>query len=232
LGVAVIVIVLLGARQEATRQKEVMCPAMQAATNWQDFHPSGYIPSKAKAYKSQLRRAAEYAFGLEAPVALFAGQIHQESHWNEKAQSPYAGGLAQFTPDTADWIADIYPQELEGQAAPYSPKWAIKALVLYDKYLLEKIEARTGRCLPRCDHWAMALAAYNGGLSWIKKDRDMAARDGANPDRWWNQVERYTSRSTAAKKENRDYPHRILLNHQWLYAKNGWHGTLPCPPAP
>jgi len=58
------------------------------------------------------------AWGLEAPVALFAAQVHQESGWREDARSPVGAlGLAQFMPGTAAWIAQLYPADL-GDAAP------------------------------------------------------------------------------------------------------------------
>ncbi len=48
----------------------------------------GSVANKANAYKSELLRESRYYLGLNAPIALFAAQIHAESLWNEKATSP------------------------------------------------------------------------------------------------------------------------------------------------
>jgi hypothetical protein len=66
----------------------------------------GQIPAQANTYRAQLTREARAAWGLEAPVAFFAAQVHQESGWREDARSPVGAlGLAQFMPGTAAWIA-------------------------------------------------------------------------------------------------------------------------------
>ncbi len=47
----------------------------------------GQIPAQANIYRARLTREARAAWGLEAPVALFAAQVHQESGWREDARS-------------------------------------------------------------------------------------------------------------------------------------------------
>ena len=64
------------------------------------------IPRQAQAYRSLLIRAArvEDLRGLNAPVATYAAQVHQESGWREDARSPVgAEGLGQFMPTTSTW---------------------------------------------------------------------------------------------------------------------------------
>ena len=68
------------------------------------------VPPEAKQHQRELTRNARAIFGLDAPVSLFAAQIHQESRWKVNAKSHVGGqGLAQFMPSTADWISGAYP---------------------------------------------------------------------------------------------------------------------------
>ena len=58
----------------------------------------GDIPAQAYRYKDMLRRSALTEDGPNAPVALYAAQLAQESGWNPEAASPVgARGLAQST---------------------------------------------------------------------------------------------------------------------------------------
>lgn len=64
------------------------------------------IPTAAEQYRRTLVRSAHAEWGLSAPIATFAAQVHQESRWRADARSPVgAQGLAQFMPGTAEWIA-------------------------------------------------------------------------------------------------------------------------------
>ncbi|WP_018653017.1 transglycosylase SLT domain-containing protein, partial [Actinobacillus capsulatus] len=99
-------------------------------------------PQAAKPYQRELTRNSHAIWGLKAPIALFAAQIHQESQWNVTALSHVgAQGLAQFIPQTADWIANLYPELANNQ--PYNPSWALRALVRYDYWLYQRISAHT-----------------------------------------------------------------------------------------
>jgi membrane-bound lytic murein transglycosylase MltF len=157
--------------------------------------------------------------GMDAPIPMFAAQIQQESAWNPNAKSPYAEGLTQFTPSTAKWIGQIYPDAL-GNVDVYSPSWAMRAMVIYDVHLFDRIKSD-----PVCDRWAMALSSYNGGLGNLRKDQRLTERMGGDKSKWWGEVEKYTNRAAWARKENRDYPRRILLEKQLQYI--GW-GRLVC----
>ncbi|MEX0732861.1 MAG: transglycosylase SLT domain-containing protein [Aquisalimonadaceae bacterium] len=204
---------------------------------------AGQIPAAAHQYQRDLTRMAQQEFGLAAPVALFAAQIHQESAWRPDARSPYAYGLAQFTPDTAAWIVEAYPdlyttREAEAApggenpagvgAAPYSPTWAMRAMLRYNKHLLDRVKPWYARDVPRCDRWAFALAGYNGGPGWLPRDRRLAYAGGADPDLWWGHVEHYTARADWAREENRGYPRRILWDLEPRYLQAGWHGRQTC----
>lgn len=177
-------------------------------------------PRESLRYQRDLTGEARAAWGLNAPVATFAGQIHQESAWRADARSQYASGLAQFTPDTAKWIAGAYPSELAG-AQTLNPTWALRALVLYDQHLWSRLSAATS-----CDRMAKTLAAYNGGPGWITRDEQLTASAGKNPEMWFHHVELYSKRAGWAMKENREYPRKILLKHQQIYVR--WGPGINC----
>ena len=170
----------------------------------------GGIPRDAIKYKRDLIRHSQNIVGLNAPIALFASQIHQESYWNFRAKSKYAHGLTQFTPSTADWIVTVFP----GLKSPdvFNPMWSIRAMIRYDMWLHKRIKANN-----ECDKWAMVLSSYNGGLGWLLKDKNSARRKGLNPYLWWDNVSTVSNRAGWAYRENRDYPYRILYKHQPKY---------------
>ena len=103
------------------------------------------VPPEAARYRQALLRAAHAQWGLQAPVAALAAQVHQESAWNPQAVSRVgARGLAQFMPATARWWC-----EREGiggaDCLPHNPAWALRALVGYDKHLYDRAPQRFGR---------------------------------------------------------------------------------------
>jgi soluble lytic murein transglycosylase-like protein len=175
------------------------------------------IPREAKVHQRLLVRTANYSWGLDAPVALFAAQVHQESRWRFDARSPAgAEGLAQFMPRTAIWMTEVNRDLVPAQ--PFNPAWALRAMVLYDAWLFKRVDASSP-----CERWAFTLSAYNGGLAWVKRDQQVAAAAGADPSIWFEQVEQFNAgRSKAAFKENRHYPTVIIKRWQSLYASNSW----------
>ncbi|CAK7024849.1 MAG: Membrane-bound lytic murein transglycosylase F [Desulfovibrio sp.] len=182
------------------------------------------IPRAAEQHRATLIRAAHAVWGLDAPVAVFAGQIHAESRWNPNAKSPVgAQGLAQFMPATAAWLPTVAPET--GEPMPYNPGWAIRALVTYDLWLWNKVSAANDY-----ERMAFTLSAYNGGLGWVNRDKRLAERKGLNPRRWFGHVETVNAgRSAANFRENRNYPRLILQDYQWRYSGVGWGAGLPEP---
>lgn len=179
------------------------------------IEPPDAAPPIARKYRAELTRNARVVWGLNAPVAEFAAQVHQESSWNPDARSPYASGLAQFTPATADWIDDVYADLAPAQ--PLNPSWALRALVRYDKHLLDRIGGAS-----ECDRHAFMLAAYNGGPGWVARDQAKAATRGIDSARYWDAVEHVNAgRSAANFAENRGYPRRIIRTLQPTYAAWG-----------
>lgn len=175
------------------------------------------IPLGALKHRAELTRNARAIWGMDAPVATFAAQIHQESRWRPDAVSLVgAQGVAQFMPATADWIAKAYPALAE--RAPFNPGWGLRALVTYDRHLWERVKAATS-----CDRMAMALSSYNGGLRWVGRDQQLAVSQGADGTRWFEQIERFNAgRSAAAFRENRGYPRLILFTFEPRYSAAGW----------
>jgi soluble lytic murein transglycosylase-like protein len=176
-------------------------------------------------WRVQIEHDAARYFGLQAQPARMAAQLHQESAWRVRAQSPFAQGLAQFTPATAKWLPEICPEV--GEPDVWSPRWSISAQSCYMAWLYKR--ARPIRATPMndCDRWAFALRAYNGGEGWLRREREAAARGGANPNAW-RAVQGYRSRAAWAHKENTEYPQRILLRIEPAYLAAGWTGGPAC----
>lgn len=178
------------------------------------------IPREAYKYQRALIANTRSVWGLDAPTAVFAAQIHQESGWRADAKSKFASGLCQFTPATADWIDDVYP-ELRGDG-PTNPAWCLRALARYDHYLWDRVAGRND-----CERWAFTLSAYNGGLGWVQRDSRLAVQRGADPKVWFGSVELYNAgRAPQFFAENRGYPRRILLIIQPRYL--AWGPGITC----
>jgi soluble lytic murein transglycosylase-like protein len=156
---------------------------------------------EAQRYQLTLRREVHRVWGLGGPVATIAAQVQQESRWREDARSPVgATGLAQFMPSTANWIGGL-DGELT-QRAPTNPAWALRAVVVYDKWLTDRIKADA-----ECERLAFALSAYNGGLGWVYRRQKLSQRPGVclgatcaiNP-----------GVNAASQRENEHYPQAII----------------------
>ena len=147
------------------------------------------IPRAALQHRATLIREARAAWGLNAPVSIFAAQIHTESWWrNDTVSAAGAQGLAQFIPSTATWLPKVAPEV--GKPQPFNPAWSLRSCVVYDKYLWDRMSAMSaGKSLAPCDRMAFTLSGYNGGAGWVNRDRNLAAKKGLNPDRWFGHVE-------------------------------------------
>lgn len=179
---------------------------------------SAQIPEEALKYKRDLIRNARAEWGLDAPVSTFAAQVHQESAWRYDARSPVgAVGLSQFMPATARWITEIFPSLADGE--PSNPAWALRAMVAYDRWLYDRVPPAA----THCERMAFVLSSYNGGLGWLQRDALAARNGGADPTRWFANVERFNAgRADWAFRENRGYPRRILQNLEQRYRNAGW----------
>ncbi len=200
------------------------CSAPAAAAATAATPASVVIPQRSARYRIALEREAGARFGLDAPTARLAAQIHQESHWRPDAASKYARGLSQFTPSTASWLPAVCPEV--GPADVWDPDWSLRAIACYDHYLYANVTGAS-----ECDRWAFALSAYNGGLGWVGRDRTRASATGADPARWFGHVEFAADpeRAAANIRENRGYVQRILLLLEPAYIAAGWPGKAVCP---
>lgn len=174
------------------------------------------LTDRAALHKPMLVREAKRIWGIEAPVATFAAQIHQESAWRSNVSS-HAGaqGLAQFMPATAKWMGELDYRLTTADS--FNPRWAIRAMLVYDKWLSKRVDS-----IDDCNRFAFTLSAYNGGLGWVYKDKRLAVRNGYANDQYWGHVERFNAgRSKGNFKENRDYPRRIIYTHQPKYDRWG-----------
>lgn len=178
------------------------------------------IPRAAEAHRNTLLREARMVWGLGAPTASFAAQVHQESRWKSDARSPVgAQGLTQFMPATAQWIgttrADL------AQVDTDNPRWALRALVVYDKWLYARVAGQN-----ECERMAFAMSAYNGGLGWVQKRKARSKTPllclgltcDINP-----------GITAANQRENAHYPRKILLQYEPLYEASGRWGKGVCP---
>lgn len=173
-------------------------------------------PRAAQPYRQQLVRAAHTQWGLDAPIAALAAQVHQESGWRPTAVSRVgARGLAQFMPATAAWWCELNSLPPE-ECQPENPTWALRALVGYDKFLFDQAPAR----YTTYDRLWVALRGYNGGLGhWNAEARASGARQ---PSR--QQVDAacgMARRAAVHCAENLAYPAHILGPLQRLYASWG-----------
>jgi soluble lytic murein transglycosylase-like protein len=174
-------------------------------------------PVAARQYRNEVVREARLVWGLDAPVAVFGGQIEQESGWRPDVCSPYACGLTQFTPATAAWISDLYKL---GRADVFNPSWAIRAMVRYDRLLFNQFAGDTER-----DRWSFALSGYNGGPGMLNREKRLCAmKNDCNAQVWVNNVAPMRVRATWAWRENRTYVETILGRRQHTYA--GWGRTV------
>lgn len=168
-------------------------------------------PRAATMQRADLTRIAHSAWGLNAPIPLFAAQIQQESGWNPAAVSRVgAQGAAQFMPATTRWWCAL--NQLTPEACqPTNIVWAMRALVGYDLWLYQRVQGTD-----EFDRLWAALRSYNGGLGHWQQEAALAkplltrsAIDAACGR---------ASRSPVHCPENLGYPERILLQHQARYA--------------
>lgn len=171
-------------------------------------------PSRAAlAQRANLTRIARASWGMDAPIPLFAAQIHQESQWNAAAVSRVGAiGAAQFIPATASWWCALNKMSAS-DCQPTNIVWAMRAMIGYDLWLYQRVYGAT-----ELDRWWATLRSYNGGLGHWQKEAALVAHpaDHTRIDAACG----HASRSLLHCSENLAYPQRILLRHQLIYA--GW----------
>lgn len=186
------------------------------------------IPEAAYQYKRAATSIWGDELGNRIPRAILAAQVHQESTWRASARSPFAYGLTQFTPDTAEDMCRWYPELRPCDPGDY--RWALRAQAIYMRRLLDM--NRVGRpAASDLDAIAFALSGYNGGPGWTMRDRNECRDYGdlCNDGRWFCNVEHYhgaspsgARRNQASRNENRHYVRIILVDLQETYRSAGW----------
>ncbi len=163
-------------------------------------------------YRPTVARYAAFYFGLPPPTPVIMAQLRQESSFNKDAVSRTgARGLPQIMPATGKWIAEVNKDF--GAPQPHDPEWSIRAGVWYDKFLFDRVKYKN-----ECDRWGAALSSYNGGLGWHNKRRGRAE----DPQDFWYSVRGINPGITEGnQKENYEYPHRIIYQHQHQYVRTG-----------
>jgi soluble lytic murein transglycosylase-like protein len=171
------------------------------------------IPRHALQYRADLTRIAHSAWGLNAPVPVFAAQIHQESGWNANAVSRVgAMGAAQFMPATARWWCALNKLS-ESDCQPRNVTWSLRALVGYDRWLMQRVY-----CANEFDSLWATLRSYNGGLGHWQREAALAhVKSRIAIDAQCGRAKR----SVIHCAENLGYPNRILNRHQFIYASWG-----------
>lgn len=181
------------------------------------------VPADAVLYRIDMTQSAWRTFGPGAPVATLAAQIAQESSWKINARSRVgAQGLAQFMPATAGDVGERWPDVCK-PVNPFSATWAFACR---DRYLKSLIDSLHNVYTSVCDDWAFGLKAYNGGRTWVNRDRLKARANGFNYNDWRVVAYFNAGRSRANFIENIEYPVRIF-KREYRYAD--WGPGLNCP---
>lgn len=120
-------------------------------------------------YRSDFQNA-EALSGID--WRLLAAVAYQESHWDTNAASPAgARGIMMFTASAADHFK---------VANRHDAKTSILAGAEYLQYLKEQLDRNIGEP----DRTWMALAAYNIGLAHLLDARELAQKQGKDPNLW------------------------------------------------
>ena len=137
-------------------------------------------------------------------------QIRQESQWLPGAVSPAgARGLAQFMRSTAGDIGPAVGCPEWGQA--FDPGCSI---AMQREYMSRLLRSRIAVGNSPIERWHLAVASYNAGLGWIRKERRLCAgplHPDCDPQRWtWDGVSTVCLRSKPACRETRHYVEAIF----------------------
>jgi len=172
-------------------------------------------PSIMLQYRADLTREAQAVYGLNAPIAMLAGQIWQESGGRANVTAIDLGrGLTQFMDGTIAQIVRVHPEL--GPANPYNPLWAIRAQTKYMMWINKRVKGKDN-----CEKYSAALKSYNAGLGYVQR----AQKVSPQPDIWYGVTEDIASgQSHKNFIYSRWYPRQILFNHQRRFVP--WGGLV------
>lgn len=133
------------------------------------------MESNLPQYSDLIRQVAEE---YQLDWHLLAAVAYQESHWNPRAKSPTGvRGMMMLTIPTA--------REM-GVSDRLDPLESLRGGARY----LKKVRQRLPRDIEEPDRTWMALAAYNVGHGHLEDARVLTERQGGDPDRWKDVMER------------------------------------------
>lgn len=195
--------------------------AASAAVNTADA-ATVRVPEVDAHVRLLVEQAAAEEWGVNASPARLAAQLHQESGWHPRAHSGVgAQGLAQFMPQTGQWLAATFPDV--GAYDPWDPAWSVRAAAVYDHWLLVRNPGDTV-----CSSWAFTFSAYNGGERLLHREQGMAKAHGHDPLRWFASTADERARTVANWQQNRQYVRHILVVLEPAYIAAGWPGEAVC----
>jgi membrane-bound lytic murein transglycosylase MltF len=160
-------------------------------------------PSKTedvRRFQQALPFFQKYAKQYEFDYLLIAAQAYQESRINQKLKSPAgAVGVMQIKPTTASdpnvRIEDVSSMESN-----------IHAGVKYLRFVSDRYFSDAK--FDELNQHVFAFAAYNAGPARIQDLRVIAAKEGLDPNEWFNSVEIIAGRKIG--RETVDYVRNIL----------------------
>ena len=211
-----------------------------------DLARSEELPANAKLYLPKLKSIIDSTWPNISPKSTFAGQIEQEtciSLKRKKCWSPYAElntsreygfGLGQITiaydssgKERFNNFLDVkkIDKRLEkwGWKDRFNPEYQLIALVAKDKYTYNLMKFNVANDYEKL---AFMLAAYNGGLGGVIKDRQICEKTpGCNVAYWFNNVEKTSYKAKIAVagygksffEINREYVRNILKLRRMKY---------------
>lgn len=194
-------------------------PAHAAETDAGAAESDRALPAGARRWRGDLVRAAHSVWGLDAPVPVFAAQVHQESRWRSDLVSRVgATGMGQFMPDTASWWCRLNKMSAE-ECRPRNPVWALRALVGYDKWIWDQIGKIPGAGdMDQYSRMWATLRGYNGGPAhWQAEARKAGSFDRLAVDAACGRARRHRSHCP----ENLGYPQKIMVELQPIYSAWG-----------
>jgi len=172
----------------------------------------GAVPERARPHIPILKE--EHArIWPESRIDVIASQINSESRWKENAKRVEKSGVISYgLMQVLDvtligmrkkhmLLADVEPVQM------LRARWSIRAGILYDRDMW--ILCRFAAALDE-NRYAFMLSAYNGGFTWVQRDRSLTAERGYGKDIWFGNVERFSRRSTWAFNINRRYVKETL----------------------
>lgn len=154
-----------------------------------------------KRFEKTLPLFQKYAERYDFDTLLLAAQGYQESELDQSVRSPAgAVGVMQIKPGTA---------AAEPIGIPDVAKSLDSNIHAGTKYLRHMVDDYFNEpAITPFNRHVFAIAAYNAGPSRVKSLRDEAARQGLDPNVWFNNVELVAAR--AVGRENVNYVRNVL----------------------